>query len=280
MTPKILKQRLNETEFFIVDVETTGLSVDRGDRVCEIGAVKLHGGAVINTFGTLINPRRPITAGAYKVNGISPQMVAEAPTFPEIAKRLRKMMNGSILVAYNAPFDVSFLANEFRLSGVTPFTNPILDALILARHLLPGLGRYPQENVAKAIGIPFPVKHRALEDALVTTQMFLTFLSVLRAYDFQHINDFFRSDLMKQLQAKRIDVLQNALAARNQLWIKYLSPAKAELTERIVTPKQITPHDSKKKGPDTAMHLIAYCHSAKAERNFRIDRILDMKVVE
>ena len=61
---------IDDCDFLVVDVETTGLSPEAGDRVCEIGAVKLRGGAVVDSFGSLIDPQRPISSGAYAVNGI------------------------------------------------------------------------------------------------------------------------------------------------------------------------------------------------------------------
>lgn len=285
MTSDLLQQTFDEADFVVVDVETTGLSVENGDRVCEIGAVNVRGGAIIETFGSLIDPRRPISAGAYEVNKISPQMLYGAPIFQLIAPQFQYMIDGSVLVAYNAPFDVSFLVNEFRLAGFPPPDNTVVDALVLARQIVPGLAKYPQENVAEMIGIPFPVKHRALEDAMVTTQIFLMFLSILKAYDFNIINDLLRRDLAQQLYAKRMRVVQNALVGGNNLWIKYLSTQNSKLTERIITPKQLaiqasSPQYHSRNGTGNATHLIAYCHSAQGERNFRIDRILDMKVVK
>src|SRR5712671_4645823 len=108
---------IDDQEILVVDVETTGLNPDAGDRVCEVGAVKLRGSGVVQTFESLINPQRPISAGAYAVNGISPAMVATAPSFPEVAQKLWEMMEGTVLVAYNAPFDRGFLVSEFRMAG-------------------------------------------------------------------------------------------------------------------------------------------------------------------
>ena len=265
-------QHIDETDFLVVDVETTGLSADAGDRVCEVGAVKLRGGAVIDTLGSLINPCRPISAGAFAVNRISPQMVAEAPEFSEIAGQLLQMMSGAVLVAYNAPFDVSFLKSEFRLAGHPRMNNEVVDALAIARQLLPGIGRYPQENVARFLGIPFPVKHRALDDSMITARIFTLFTSILKAYDLTSVADLARKDLSNILQSKRLDVVREALTTGTDLWIKYLSPHNAEITDRIVTPKDLV--------NEPTTYLFAYCHSAQAERNFRIDRILDLRLVQ
>lgn len=275
-TPSLLDQHLNDADFLVVDVETTGLSVERGDRVCEIGAVRLRGGAIIETFGSLINPQRPISAGAYAVNRISPQMVADAPIFPEVAEKLWTMMKNSILVAYNAPFDLSFLTYEFKLSGYPAIQNPVADALTLARQLIPGLSTYQQQNVAAVVGIPFPVKHRALEDTMTTAQLFTIFTLILKAYRCNVCSDLQRRDLLHVLSEQRISILQSAITSRANIWIKYLSPTNAEISERIVTPRECI---EQRLGKTPAVYLIAHCHSADEERNFRIDRILDLRII-
>ncbi|MBI4546980.1 MAG: hypothetical protein HY707_03310 [Ignavibacteriae bacterium] len=267
-------QHIDETDFLIVDVETTGLSPEYSDRVCEIGAVKLRGSAVIETFGTLIDPQRPVSSGAYAINRISPEMLRNAPAFSEVADRLWQLMQDSVLVAYNAPFDLSFLVNEFRLLGYPEIKNPIADALALARQLLGGLGKYPQENVARAVGIPFPVKHRALEDAMVTAKIFTLFCSILKAHDCTLVSDLTRRDLAQVLYERRMSIVKQALGNGKNLWIKYLSPRpeieSAEITDRVISPKHCP----------NPRQLVAYCHLAQAERNFRIDRILDIRLME
>ncbi|MBI4810104.1 MAG: 3'-5' exonuclease, partial [Ignavibacteriales bacterium] len=240
-------QQIDEADYLVIDVETTGLSVDRGDRVCEIGAVKLRGHAIIETYGSLIDPQRPISYGAFSVNGITPQMLSDAPVFSAVAKKIWDMMDNSILVAYNAPFDLSFITNEFRLIGYPPIKNTTIDALAIARQLLPGLQSYQQENVARIAGISFPVKHRALEDTLATAQLFTIFTSILKPHDCVKVSDLQRLDLTYVLHNRRMDIVNGALSNTKNLWIKYLSPMNAEITDRIITPKECFTDESKRK---------------------------------
>lgn len=274
---QLANNNLDDVDYTVIDVETTGLSPESADRVCEIGAVKLRGGAVVETLGTLIDPERPISAGAYAVNGISPQMLAGAPTFSQVAERLSRLIADSILVAYNAPFDMSFLVSEYRLLGLPPISNLSVDALSLARQLLPGLGKYPQENVARLMGVPFPVKHRALEDAMVTARLFLMFSSMLKAYGYTTAFDLTRRDLGAALHMKRMAIVDEALSKKNNLWIKYLSPTNFEITDRIVSPIECVSGGTAR---GNSTYLIGYCHSAQGERNFRVDRILDLRLVK
>ena len=267
---------IDERDYLVIDVETTGLSADRGDRVCEIGAVKLRGGAIIETYGSLVDPEQPISSGAYAVNGISPQMLIDAPLFSDVAERLWEMMKDCVIVAYNAPFDLSFISSEFRLIGYPQVENIVVDALAIARQLLPGLQSYQQGNVARIAGVSCPVRHRALEDATATAQLFTIFTSILKAHDYKLVSDLRRKDLNQLLHNFRLNIVNNALAARQNLWIKYLSPLNGEISDRIVTPKE---YFTDQIGKNRATYLIAHCHSANAERNFRIDRILDLRVV-
>lgn len=264
------------TDYLVIDFETTGLSAGSGDRVCELGAVKLRGGAVIDTFATLVNPQRSISPGASAVNGITAAMVANAPTFGGIADRLCTMMDGSAVVAYNAPFDVSFLENELRLAGRPRLSCPVVDALAMARQLLPGLGRYPQENVARVVGIPFAVKHRALEDAMVTAQLFVVFVSMLKACDCSTLADLMRRDLHTSLHEKRLSIVRNALATKTDLWVKYLSPAGGPISDSIISPSEYVDAG---KGQKTVGFLIAFCHATKREKHFQIGQMLDVRPV-
>jgi DNA polymerase III epsilon subunit family exonuclease len=272
---ELLGRTLDEVDFSVIDVETTGLSVERGDRVCEIGIVRLRGGAVIETYSSLINPQRPISAGAYAVNGISPSMVAGAPIFADIADNVHALIEGAVLAAYNAPFDLSFIDYEFRISGYPSVKNSVVDVLLLARQLLPGLGRFPQENVARAVGISNPGRHRALEDALVTAQLLTLFTSLLKVHDCYTIADLQRRDLGQVLSAKRWKIITEAIEARKNVWIRYLT--NAEIIEDILTPVTITENNS---SYQSAFYLRAYCHSAGTDKRFRLDQILDVRQLE
>lgn len=272
----ILHQTIDETDFTVIDFETTGLSPDRGDRACEIAAIRVRGGAIVGEFSSLIDPRRPVSAGAYAVNRISPAMLANAPVFDEIAGDVVRMIEGSVLVAYNAPFDMSFLRHEFNLAGHPPVNNHVVDVLPLARKLLPGLGRYAQDNVARVAGVASGVRHRALDDTMITAKLFLLFVSILKAHDFLTVGDLTRADIMPGIQGKKMSIIREALELRSNLWIRYLSAAEGEIVDRIVTPLSFLDDNS---GLQTCSHVRAHCHTEGKEQNYRIDRILDSRLL-
>jgi DNA polymerase III subunit epsilon len=272
----LIQNHIDETDFVILDVETTGLSPNAGDRVCEVAAVKVRGGAVVQTFCTLINPGRPISAGAFQVNRISPEMVQNAPQFSDIAEDFHTMLKDSVIGAYNTPFDMGFINSEFMLAGYPQLKNPAIDVLVIARQLLPGLARYPQENVARAVGIPFPVKHRALEDVMVTAKLFLLFSSILKAYELHQTSDLQRSDLLNHLTSRRLQIIEEAISSGSNIWLRYLSPTQTDTIDSIVTPKDIIRVQTSRQPQE---QLFAYCHASKVEKNFLVDRILDLRLL-
>src|SRR5438445_9121835 len=108
---------LHEHTFAVVDVETTGLSARMGDRICELAVVIVRGGQIVGQLQSLVNPQKPISRGAAAVNGISDSMVRDAPAFRKVAPELVKALDGAVLVAHNASFDLSFISSELRAAG-------------------------------------------------------------------------------------------------------------------------------------------------------------------
>ena len=94
--------------FVVVDTETTGLSSTR-DNIIELAAIKFEDWIPVAKFHTLINPKKHIPDDASAVNGITDEMVAEAPTFSQIIESLMDFVGNFSLVGHNLPFDLKFL---------------------------------------------------------------------------------------------------------------------------------------------------------------------------
>lgn len=165
-----LSDNLTHLDYAIVDVETTGLSPLAGDRVCEVAVLRRRQGRTIDTFQTLVNPQRRISAGATQVNHLTDWDVAGAPTFDQIAPRLVALLDGAVLVAHNAPFDLGFLANEWQRLRWPPREGYTVDTLALARRLYT-LGSNSLAAVARGLGVPRGQAHRALGDVQTTTRV-------------------------------------------------------------------------------------------------------------
>ncbi|MBI2930305.1 MAG: 3'-5' exonuclease [Planctomycetes bacterium] len=165
--------------FVVLDVETTGLD-PASDRICEVGAIKVHSGRELGRFQTLVNPERPMPVEATRKNGITDDMLKGAPMFAAVAPDLRRFLAGTVLVAQNAEFDLGFLNAEFRRGGGSKLPLNAVDTIALARAARPGLSSYRLDNLAAAFGARFSTRHRSIGDCEVTAIVFRECLRLLR----------------------------------------------------------------------------------------------------
>lgn len=171
---------LDQITFAIVDVETTGLRAESGDRIVEIGAIKVRNGSELGRYQTLVNPERPLSPEAIAINGITPEMVADAPPFRTITADLLGFLNGSVLVAHNAGFDMNFINCELIRIGRPRWKDPVVDTVAMARHLIPGLPSYRLDALAQRLGITFGERHRSIGDVEATVDLFHKMLGQLK----------------------------------------------------------------------------------------------------
>ena len=166
-------------KLIVLDTETTGLEVDQGHRIIEIGAILLEDRKKTDQhFHTYLNPQRAIDEEAQKVHGISNEKVKNEPEFSEIAESFLEFVQGSVLIIHNAPFDLGFLNSELkRASSKYPLLEEICeieDSLLLARSKFPG-----QRNSLDALSNRFEVGgydrsfHGALLDANILADVFM-----------------------------------------------------------------------------------------------------------
>ena len=153
--------------YVVVDIETTG-GRSGADRITEIGAVKLRGGAVIGEWHSLIDPQRPIPAFITQLTGISNVMVAGAPLFGEIADDFATFTADAIFVAHNVNFDYGFIAREYERLGAV-FRRPKLCTCAGMRRHYPGHASYGLANLCGLYGLALDSHHRALCDARAAT---------------------------------------------------------------------------------------------------------------
>lgn len=157
----------------VIDVETTGLSPARGDRVIEVGAVALEAGEVVGEFVSLIAAGRSIPHHVSRIHGITDEMLRGQPRPEEVYPALREFIGASALVAHNARFDLAFLRHEFGRLGLG-LGNRAVCTLVMARQRLPHLADHRLETVARHLlgGLPAACRlHRALDDARLTARV-------------------------------------------------------------------------------------------------------------
>jgi DNA polymerase-3 subunit epsilon len=157
----------------ILDTETTGLEVQRGHRVIEIGCVELvQRRPTGRTFHHYLNPDRAIDEGARAVTGISDEFLLDKPRFAEIAAEFLEFIDGAEIIAHNAAFDVGFLDGELARTGAQAprlaDRVQVLDTLALAREKFPGQ-RNSLDALCKRLGIDN--SHRGMHGALLDANL-------------------------------------------------------------------------------------------------------------
>ncbi len=162
-----------------VDVETTGLSAWKGDRVIEIGAIAIEGGRTMEEFTTLIQVPKSVSFGASQLHGITDEMLIGQPTPEEVFPELKVFLGNSVLVAHNAPFDLGFLRHEFERVGMA-LPNRHICTLELSRVRFPVLRNHKLATVYRhLIGTKRKLQtHRALDDARMVAAVWLALASV------------------------------------------------------------------------------------------------------
>ena len=174
-------------DFCVVDVETTGLEPSNSTLV-EIAAVHIRNFIPVDTFHSLINPKRPIPPSITAINGITEAMVKEAPTLEQVLPKFLKFLGDKTVVAHNAPFDMSFLRAFCKLILAEEIPNPVVDTLALSRQYLPG-NSHTLTHLVEKHKIERVTAHRALDDALAAASLFE---KIERARDPRL--DYFRED--------------------------------------------------------------------------------------
>lgn len=156
----------------VLDTETTGMPVERGHRIIEIGAVEIVNRRLTGrSFHHYIHPEREIDEGARAVHGISLDMLADKPRFSEIAGELIEFLRGAELIAHNAAFDVGFLNAELARLPDAPRVSElsvVTDSLALARERFPGQ-RNSLDALCKRLGVDNA--HRNLHGALLDAEL-------------------------------------------------------------------------------------------------------------
>ncbi len=218
----------------VLDTETTGLEVNQGHRIIEIGCVELVNRRITGRhFHQYIQPERDIDAGALDVHGITQDFLAGKPTFDQIAEEFLEFVRGAELVIHNAPFDVGFINAELdRLEprrGALDSVCSVIDTLQMARHKHPGqrnnldalCQRYEIDNTSRTL-------HGALLDAEILAEVYLAMTG---------------GQASLGLDAERNDALTDGAGPDSR--IRRLQGERAPLIVIRASPEEIERHEAK-----------------------------------
>lgn len=179
----LAKAALQSLSYVIFDTETTGLN-PQTDEICQIAALRVVNGKIVvgERFDMLVNPGRSIPAAATAVHHITDAMVAEAPDVVSALSRFHAFAKGAVLVAHNAPFDMSFLRRREAEIGAR-FDQPILDTVLCSAILYGQSAEHTLDALCARLHIQIPddARHTAIGDAIATTEAFRKMIPMLEA---------------------------------------------------------------------------------------------------
>tara|TARA_B100001057_G_scaffold415636_1_gene433240 strand:- start:777 stop:1439 length:663 start_codon:yes stop_codon:yes gene_type:complete len=162
----------------VLDTETTGISVQEGHRIVEIGCVELDNLIPTkNKFHCYLNPERKVSEKAFEVHGYSDSFLSDKMKFREITDDFLEFIKDKRLIIHNAEFDLSHLNNELKIVGKNKIDNEVVDTLSLARNKFPGsqisldalCKRYRIDNSKR-------VQHTALIDCDLLAKVYINLI--------------------------------------------------------------------------------------------------------
>lgn len=179
--PEIDARPLHELTYTVFDTETTGLDPSQGDEIVAIAAVRIVNQRLLvgEAFDQLVNPRRDVSPAAARIHGLTREMLEGQPEIENVLPRFHRYCENSVLVAHNAAFDMRFLQLKERTAGVK-FTHPVLDTLLLSAVVHPHQSDHSLEAIAARLGVNVIGRHTALGDTIVTGEIFLKLIPLLR----------------------------------------------------------------------------------------------------
>ena len=187
----------------VLDTETTGLKVEEGNRIVEIGMIELDLDNFTRTgrnFHKYINPCMAMPESAYEIHGLSDEFLGTKPEFKEIVDEFLEFLGDAPLVIHNASFDLAFVNGELNRLGRDRLKNPVVDTLEIARKEFPELPSRSLDGLCKHFNVDKTArsKHGALLDAELLADVYFKLKGAndgfLKAIDDANANGGSRSD--------------------------------------------------------------------------------------
>ncbi len=160
----------------VLDTETTGLDVNNGDRIIEIGIVELENHVQTgNCFHYYLNPEKESNFQALKIHGLTAEFLKDKPKFAEIVDQFVNFISDSKIIIHNASFDVGFINSELRKCNKTELCeHSVIDTLLLAKKKFVGQS-VSLDSLCRKFNLDISHReiHGAIKDAKLLAQVYL-----------------------------------------------------------------------------------------------------------
>ena len=235
-------KKIDEEEFVVFDIETTGLN-SHTNKIIEIGAVKIKSGRIIDRYSQLINPGISIPYHITEITSITNEQVANQPKIDEVIGKFVDFIGDAVLVAHNAPFDMGFIKRDIKEYLNIDLENSVIDTLQMARDLFPDFKKYGLGDLNKSLGLALEKHHRAVDDSQATANMFIIFLEKYKEKGIEYLKDInkgFEVNVKKQslkniiVQVKTQEGLKNMYKLVSEGHIKYFGNKKARIPKSVL----------------------------------------------
>jgi len=252
---------IDEAPLVFLDLEMTGLR-PASDRVIELCAERMRGDRCEASLTTLVRPDDG-TFGNTHVHGIEEAHLEGAPTFRDVTGPLTEVLEGGIVVAHSAAWDVAFLEAEFLRAGMPAQFPFFLDTLILSRRAF-AFPSHALASLCASLGIEQNRAHRAEDDVRALREVFRRIRASLvpeTPRDLWHVR-------IGQKYA-RPAVLEAALAA-----VEIGAPVRVRYRPAHRGPEDLLFRVTNVRTDLDPPRVIGYLLPSRAQRELRADRIL------
>ena len=233
---------IEDTTFVVFDLETFGLNSHKNE-IIEIGAIKLKGTRIVDTFSSFVNPNKIIPKKISELTHITQDMVDNAPTIEDVLPKFLEFTKDAVMVAHNSAFDMGFIRRDAKKYMGIDYKPPIIDTLQMARDLYPDLKGYNLDRLNKTFKLSLENHHRAIDDAQSTAKLFIMFLEKYienGVVNVENMNGAFPLNIQKQATrnimviAKNLTGLQNLYRLVSEAHIDYYGSKKPRVLKSRV----------------------------------------------
>lgn len=272
-----LDENLRNYTYVAFDTETNG-QYPIGSEIVEFGAVKWHGGRVLDSLQIFAKPKHPIPDAVIKIHGITNETLEQERPLSASLDRILKFIEGSVLVAHHAPFDLGFLAYALEESGYGIPDQPALCTSLLSRKWIPETTDHKLQTLVKELRIEAGTAHRALDDSraclAVAEKCFerMPEGSTLRqALKSQWKDLSWKNFSISAIKNQNIKNIIEAIQAHRDIDLMYGGGRNKGQTRRV-RPNGIV------RNPD-GDYLSAFCYTDQADKRYYLSKIMEAEVV-
>jgi DNA polymerase III subunit epsilon len=184
--------QLDTMEAVVFDLETTGFSPYNGDEILSIGAILVKGDEVCEErFYTLVNPKRNVPEEIVSLTGITNEMSVQAPDLIDGLREFLEFVHQRVLIAHGSGHDKHFLNSALWKTSKVNLSHRMLDTMMIGMWLHPKRGRYDLDTMLDMYGVDVLTRHHALEDSIMTANLWSKMLKDIKAKDITNLGDLY-----------------------------------------------------------------------------------------